>query len=280
MKNEIISVTNTKTNEQLSFKKPQDFFHELFGDLTIITNEDNEAFFLSSEVSDKLGYSANKTLLDRLDDTEKISLSYQDSMAVFPCHQIHQRGCQLLTEDGLYEAIFGSQKEEAKEFKKWVKEVLKSIRKTGSYGIVKYTPSCLIDDIDERVKVWKEERDYTLMLKETNQVLVTEIDDMKPKVEIYDNAFNDTDLIDIDTASDWTGIGKITLLEYWRQWKWICYSNKINVSSSYGEKMGYTYTHYNSTFYGDNVFINKKLFVYKKAIERTIIKLEKMNVTV
>ena len=43
----------------------------------------------------------------------------------------------MLTEDGLYEVLMQSRKPVAKQFKKGVKEILKSIRKTGSYSVPK-----------------------------------------------------------------------------------------------------------------------------------------------
>ena len=39
----------------------------------------------------------------------------------------------FLTEDGIYEVLMQSRKPKAKEFKKEVKKILKSIRKTGGY---------------------------------------------------------------------------------------------------------------------------------------------------
>ena len=41
----------------------------------------------------------------------------------------------FLTEDGLYEVLMQSRKPKAKEFKKEVKKILKSIRKTGGYTV-------------------------------------------------------------------------------------------------------------------------------------------------
>ena len=41
----------------------------------------------------------------------------------------------FLTEDGLYEVLMQSRKPKAKEFKKEVKKILKSIRKTGGYSV-------------------------------------------------------------------------------------------------------------------------------------------------
>jgi prophage antirepressor-like protein len=48
----------------------------------------------------------------------------------------NQSNLRLINEYGLYEIIFSSQKDEAKEFRNWVfEEVLPSIRKTGTYSI-------------------------------------------------------------------------------------------------------------------------------------------------
>lgn len=41
----------------------------------------------------------------------------------------------FLTEDGLYEVLMQSRKPQAKQFKKGVKEILKSIRRTGCYSV-------------------------------------------------------------------------------------------------------------------------------------------------
>ena len=49
-----------------------------------------------------------------------------------------RRECNFLTEDGLYEVLFQSRKPIAKQFKKGVKEILKSIRKTGQYSTKHY----------------------------------------------------------------------------------------------------------------------------------------------
>ena len=43
----------------------------------------------------------------------------------------------FLTEDGLYEVLMQSRKPIAKQFKKGIKDILKSIRKTGSYSVKK-----------------------------------------------------------------------------------------------------------------------------------------------
>jgi prophage antirepressor-like protein len=116
--------------------KSGDFTHELFGSLTTIKNENNDVFFISNEVSKILEYSENRKMLERLDDDEVIKFTHEEAVRLLPTDDINSRGIQLLTESGLYSAILGSRKPEAKVFKKWVtSEVLPAIRKTGSYSI-------------------------------------------------------------------------------------------------------------------------------------------------
>lgn len=91
-------------------KTENNFSHEIFGKLTTITNENNEAYFISNEVSEILGYSANKKLLERLDEDEKILLNHSESVSVLNGYNIYSCGVQLLTESGLYSAIVGSKK--------------------------------------------------------------------------------------------------------------------------------------------------------------------------
>lgn len=45
-----------------------------------------------------------------------------------------KRDMTMLTEDGLYEVLMQSTKPNAKPFKKEVKQILKTIRKTGMYA--------------------------------------------------------------------------------------------------------------------------------------------------
>ena len=83
--------------------------------------------FLTKEVADIIEYSASNSskltnLVDRDEKVRNIITTPGGNQEVW-----------LLTEDGLYEALFQSRKPIAKEFKKGVKEILKTIRKTGGY---------------------------------------------------------------------------------------------------------------------------------------------------
>ena len=92
--------------------------------LTLYGNFENP-LFLAKEVADWIEHSNVSVMLQSIDDDEK---------------ELHQIGtlnnaysAWFLTEYGVYEVLMQSRKPIAKQFKKEVKAVLKSIRKYGSY---------------------------------------------------------------------------------------------------------------------------------------------------
>lgn len=97
-----------------------------------VVEDDSEVWFVAKDVADILGYAKTSNMTERLDDEDKKTLYIAAS----------QNNQTLINESGLYTAVMGSQKEEAKRFKKWVtSEVLPSIRKTGGYNITPKTYS-------------------------------------------------------------------------------------------------------------------------------------------
>jgi len=103
------------------------FEHETFGSVRTI-DIDGEIWFIAKDVADALGYASPDKMYKRLDEDEKKTTTIQFGGS-------YQKAV-IINESGLYKAIFGSQKEEAKIFKKWVTSViLPSIRKTGSYNV-------------------------------------------------------------------------------------------------------------------------------------------------
>ncbi|PEI77455.1 phage antirepressor [Bacillus wiedmannii] len=109
-------------------KQLQVFNHQEFGALEVIHLNGKEMFNLEN-VAWSLGYTKvakGKTYL-RKDRIEKVIQKADISVIVHD-------GQPYITEDGLYELIFESETQKAKEFRKWVtSEVLPSIRKHGAY---------------------------------------------------------------------------------------------------------------------------------------------------
>ena len=66
-------------------------------------------------------------MLANVDEDEKTTRK------IIPNGSNYKTEAWFLTEDGLYEVLMQSRKPKAKELKKEVKKILKSIRKTGGY---------------------------------------------------------------------------------------------------------------------------------------------------
>jgi prophage antirepressor-like protein len=137
--------------------------------------KDGEPWFVAKDVAEILGYIQSSDLARRLDDDEKgkvnaEELSYSESghgqCSLFGvlsdddsslmaseknsyAHNLSVHATEPLTiinESGLYRAIFGSQRPEARKFKKWVcSEVLPSIRKHGAYMTPSVVQSIIAD---------------------------------------------------------------------------------------------------------------------------------------
>ena len=92
----------------------------IYGDL-------DTPIFLAKDVAEWIEHSNPTEMVRTVDESEKLNST------ILSAGQM--REVTFLTEDGLYEVLMQSRKPIAKEFKKKVKEILKTIRKTGSYSV-------------------------------------------------------------------------------------------------------------------------------------------------
>ena len=131
---------------------------------------DGEPWFVGKDVAYILGYQNVSRDINRHVDEEDRQ-NYQNG--TFESN----RGLTVINESGLYSLIMSSKLPKAKEFKRWVtSEVLPTIRKTGSYGLI---PSYQIEDPIARAKAW-------IVEKEKQMALETQLQIAEPKVKVYD----------------------------------------------------------------------------------------------
>lgn len=94
-----------------------------FGQIRTI-NQNNELWFIASDICKALDLSNPTMAMERLDDDEKSKLNLGLSGGATNC----------VNEFGLYNLVLASRKQGAKDFKRWIThEVIPSIRKTGGY---------------------------------------------------------------------------------------------------------------------------------------------------
>ena len=153
----------------------------------------DEPLFVAKDVAEWIEYdvsSVNK-MLDKIDEDEKLVGT------LFRSGQ--NREAWFLTENGLYEVLMQSRKPLAKEFKKKVKEILKSIRKHGLYAI-----DDLLENPDMAIAALqklKEERRLRLQAQEEiaqkNQI----IQELQPKASYYDLVLQNKSLVAISVIA-------------------------------------------------------------------------------
>lgn len=167
--------------------------------------KDGEPLFLANPLAEGLDYSETSKMLKRLDEDEKIEIR-SDEVATVLGVTFQELGLSkfspkavFITESGLYNAIIGSDKPEAKKFKKWVtSEVLPSIRQTGGY--IHHDEEMSDEEIMARAlqvaqkTIEKKNNKIKALEKETIK-LVDVIESQKPKLEYLDKILSCDDAL-------------------------------------------------------------------------------------
>lgn len=164
---------------------------EVLGKHFTVYGKADEPLFVAKDVAEWIEHSNPTEMLKSVDDDEKLTST------ILRAGQI--REVNLLTENGLYEVLMQSRKPLAKEFKKKVKEILKSIRKHGLYAI-----DDLLNNPDMAIAALqklKEERQLRLQAQEEiaqkNQI----IQELQPKASYYDLVLQNKSLVAISVIA-------------------------------------------------------------------------------
>ena len=155
----------------------QIFSNSEFGEIRTIT-KDGEALFCLGDLCRILELTA-KGVKQRLTDGVISNYPIPDSLGRI-------QNTIFVNEDGLYDVILDSRKENARKFRKWVtSEVLPSIRKTGSYSMPKTTGGQIqllaqgYTELEQAVNSIKEDMTE---LKDNTPLYGCEIDEVKQHV--------------------------------------------------------------------------------------------------
>lgn len=111
----------------MEITKSKNFSSELFGDLTVFRDENNNCWFIAYEVAEKLGYKDVKDAISR-------HCKGGGRFAPLPTKGGIQQ-VKIINEPDFYRLIFNSKLESAVKFQDWVfEDVLPQIRMLGLYA--------------------------------------------------------------------------------------------------------------------------------------------------
>ena len=133
---------------------------EILGKRFRVYGDFENPLFLAKDVAEWIEHSNSRMMLQAVDENEKLCVNNPYALQ-------GQQEQWFLTEDGLYEVLMQSRKPIAKEFKREVKQILKTIRKHGLYAKEE-----LLDNPDIAIaafKALKEEREARKALEAENK---------------------------------------------------------------------------------------------------------------
>jgi prophage antirepressor-like protein len=177
-----------------------------------IIEKDGEPWFIAKDVCEVLGLNTSEAVRGRKDRNFTDGLDpdeYRDDIDI-----VDSIGRTVKTlsinESGLYNLIFKSRKEEAKQFKKWVtSEVLPSIRKTGGF----------VSNDDMFIDTYLPMADETtkMMFRTTLETVRKQNEQLKslaPKADYFDNLVQRNLLTNIRDTAKQLGIKEKTFIEW------------------------------------------------------------------
>ncbi|NKQ18401.1 phage antirepressor [Brevibacillus laterosporus] len=191
----------------------------VYGDL-------DQPLFLAKDVAGWIEHSNPRSMLRTVDESEKAKISYPVNN---PYGGYQEEEQWFLTEDGVYEVLMQSRKPIAKQFKKQVKEILKSIRKHGMYAKdeILDNPDLLLDVVTKL----KDERDKRLTAEMKALALEQQVAEYEPKITYLDQILQSKDAVTITQIAKDYGMSGTKLnqilneegVQYKQNGQWLLY---------------------------------------------------------
>ena len=170
-----------------------------------------EPLFLAKDVAEWIEHTDLSRMVNLVDEEEKLKRTLYVSG--------QNREMWFLTEDGLYEVLMQSRKPIAKQFKKKVKEILKSLRLNKIEMVNKTTQPAIDNQINDMVNLVKNLVDTVTSLTNQNTILMNKNNellermlDMKEEKEIgYNDKIMETVSFEDDVEKEINSFQNVTM---------------------------------------------------------------------
>lgn len=181
-----------KYNNSKNKSAIQLFNDDRFGEIRVITNNNNDPIFCLTDICFALGIKDTSRCASRLDDDMRLTHPIKDKLN-------RTQNATFVTEGGLYDVVIRSDSEKAKPFRRWItNEVLPSIRKTGGY--IPTNPGDSDAEVMARALMIAQN---TLNAKDKLiESQKAKIEEDKHKVDFYDDFIENRDWFKTTTIAD------------------------------------------------------------------------------
>jgi prophage antirepressor-like protein len=158
---------------------------------------DGEPWFVAADVCAVLGIANSRDALSRLDDDEK-GVGTTDTLG-------GRQQVAIVNEPGVYGLTWTSRKDEAAEFRRWIKhEVLPALRRTGQYG--SRLPASFAEALELAAAKVRE-----------LEALEQKVAEDSPKLAAYDALMDAEGFYTMEAAAKIGGIGRQTMFNRLRE---------------------------------------------------------------
>lgn len=239
--------------------------------------------FLAKEVAEWIEHSNPRMMLQAVDDDEKgVNIAYTLG---------GNQEAWFLTEYGVYEVLMQSRKPIAKQFKKEVKAVLKSIRKYGIYMTSETLEQAILnpDTVIQLVETLKQEKEEKEQLKTENLKQRQLIGELKSKADYTDTILKSKKLVTITQIAKDYGMSGIEMnkllhtlnVQYKQGGQWLLYKKYHDKGYVHSETFYFEYS--NGT--KDSKMLTKwtqkgRLFLYDLLKQQEILPLIEQEETI
>lgn len=186
---------------------------------------ESEPWFVAKDVADILEYSETAQMTRRLDNEDSMSVKLTGM----------NMKSTIINESGLYEAIIGSKKKDARKFKRWIThEVLPTIRKHGAYMTDAKLEEALLnpDTLINLAIQLKDERQARLGLEKENSQLNLELAEATEKTRYLDLILDSPDELIVKQIAQDYGMSAVKFnqilnklrIQYKQNNQWLLYS--------------------------------------------------------
>lgn len=202
--------------------------------------------FLAKDVANWIENKQPTQMVELVDEDEKLKCILNTSG--------QNRQVWFLTEDGLYEVLMQSRKPIAKAFKKQVKHILKTIRRTGGY--ISTTPDMSEQEIMARavqisMKTIAQKKNTIATLQNRNAMQEQIILELQPKADYMDMILQSKSVVNINQIAKDYGMSARELnkilheigIQYKQGGQWLLY--KEYQSNGYTHSETFSFTHKN-----------------------------------
>jgi len=160
--------------------------------------DNGEPWFVATEVASALGYvNPHKALIDHCKHLKILKPNACFNLTTSP------RGVGLIPEGDVYRLTMKSRLDSAVRFQDWLADdVVPALRKTGTYTIQEQIPQTL----PEALRAYAAALEAKEKLAIEHQAMSNQLEDAKPKLQVYEDIVESDDLIALATAAKLFGV--------------------------------------------------------------------------